>query len=190
VSATDSPASGNAAQYLAFARIFSYPSDAVWASLEAEGLAPPRSQTEREAEYMDVFELGRNGKAVPLYEGLCLPGAGREGILEELLRFYDYFGVKLSANDRDYPDHLVTELEFLAHLCALEQAANEHGVDAGGFRRAQRDFLRRHLLAWVLGFAERLGNVDTTYGEIAHRLAAFCNEHAAELRELQEGVLP
>ena len=190
MSATDSATNRNAAQYLAFARIFSYPADAVWAPLESRGLAPPRSQAEREAEYMDVFELGRNGKAVPLYEGLCLSSAGREGILEELLRFYDYFGVKLAANDRDYPDHLVTELEFIAHLCAMEQAENERGGDTGNSRRAQRDFLRRHLLAWVPGFAERLGKGETVYGEVAHGLAVFCDGHAAQLGELDQGVVP
>lgn len=190
MSASESAASGNATRYLAFARIFSYPVDSVWALLEGEGLAPPRSQAEREAEYMNVFELSGNGKAVPLYEGLCLSSAGREGILEELLRFYDYFGVKLAANDRDYPDHLVTELEFIAHLCAMEQAENERGGDTGNYRRAQRDFLCRHLLAWVPGFAERLGKGETVYGEIAHGLAVFCNGHAAQLGELDQGVVP
>lgn len=189
MSATTREANGNAAQYLAFARLFSYPSDAVWTPLEREGMAPARAQADREAEYMDVFELGHKGKAVPLYEGLCLPAIGREGILEDLLRFYEHFDVKLATEDRDFPDHLVAELEFLSHLCAMEHAAAERREDVTDLRRAQHDFLQRHLLAWVPSFAERLGTGDTIYGEIARGLAELCSAHAARLRDFDKGEL-
>lgn len=106
------------------------------------------------------------------------------------MRFYEFFGVQIQEANRDYPDHLVTELEFMAFLCQREAVAEAVGKDVDSFRRASRDFLQRHLLAWVPGFAERLAGGKTAYGEIAQVLAGFCQEHADELGEMKEGVLP
>ncbi|TSA41040.1 MAG: protein ClrD [Betaproteobacteria bacterium] len=175
-----------ARQYLTLAQLFSFPRPEVWQPLERDGVIPARSQDEREADYLATFELGGKQSAVPLYEGLCRPVDGREGILEDVMRFHEFFGVRLQITNRDYPDHLVTELEFMAFLCQQEAA----GKDVDSFRRASRDFLRRHLLAWVPGFAERLAGGKTDYGEIALALADFCQEHADELEEMKEGVLP
>jgi len=46
-------------------------------------------------------------------------------ITEELLRFYEHFQVKLSDKERDYPDHLVAELEFMAYLAKKEVEAGK-----------------------------------------------------------------
>lgn len=177
-------------QYLALAQLFAFPRPEVWQPLERDGVTPARSQDEREADYLATFELGGEQSAVPLYEGLCRPGDGREGILEDVMRFHEFFGVRLQEANRDYPDHLVTELEFMAFLCQQEAAAEAAGKDVDSFRRASRDFLQRHLLAWVPGFVERLAGGKTDYGEIAQALADFCQEHADELGEMKEGVLP
>lgn len=181
--------SERARQYLIFARLFAYPRPEVWEPLEREnGVTRPRSQEEREAEYLAAFEFGGERPPVSLYEGLSRPGEAREGVLEDVLRFYEFFDIRLQEADRDYPDHLGAELEFMAFLSQRENAAQAGGKDAEPFRQAARDFLQRHVLAWVPGFTERLGKGETIYGEIARELAVFCQEHAAELRELEEGV--
>lgn len=180
-----------ARQYLALAQIFAFPRPEIWEPLERDGAASARSQDEREADYLAAFELGDGRPAVPLYEGLCRPKDGREGILEDVMRFYEFFGVRIQEANCDYPDHLVTELEFMAFLCQREAAAEAAGKDVDSFRRAARDFLQRHLLVWVPGFAERLAGGKTDYGEIAQTLAGCCQEHADELGEiLKEGALP
>jgi DMSO reductase family type II enzyme chaperone len=179
-----------ARQYLALARLFAFPQSEVWEPLEREGAALTRSQDEREAEYLAAFELGGEKTPVPLYEGLFRQQEGRDGILEDIMRFFAFFDVRLQEADHDYPDHLVTELEFMALLCQREADAEAVGKDANSYRRASRDFLQRHPLAWVPEFAQRLAGGETAYGEIAQTLAKFCREHADELGEMTEGVSP
>lgn len=149
---------GLATAYQVLARGFDHPAAGYWEALEGRSLAdlaaldgddegsvfPRRSQEERETEYFTHFETG----AIPLYEGACCRDKGREGLQEELLRFYHFFGLKLSEERRDFPDHFVTELQFMWHLVHLEAEAAERGEDPSPFRAAQRDFLERHVLVW------------------------------------------
>lgn len=170
--------------YLFFARAFDYPRPEFWDTVEGKRLeeaekgviVPPRSQEEREIEYINTFVVGRSWTPpCPLYEGLYRKDEGREGLLMELLRFYHHFGLRLSEGDRDFPDHLTTELEFMGYLAAREAAALAEGRDAEPYRRAQRDFLERHLLAWVPRFAERVSSRsgETVMGGVAGLLADF-----------------
>lgn len=177
-------------QYLAFARLFEFPRPEVWAPLEQSGAVPARSQEEREAAYLAAFELGGERSPVSLYEGRAQPDKGREGVLEDVMRFYEFFDVRLDEANRDYPDHLVTELEFMAALCLREDAAGATGDNVDAFRRAARDFLQRHLLPWMPILARSLADNETSYGEIAQALADYCQEHATELGEITEGVSP
>jgi len=64
--------------------------------------------------------------------------------MEELVRFYNFFGLRLRPGH--LPDHITVLLEFMQRLAAAEAAS---GADASSLRRAQRDFLARHLLWWV-----------------------------------------
>jgi DMSO reductase family type II enzyme chaperone len=163
-----------AAAYRQFACAFDYPQAEFWDRLEQAGSGPPiRSQEEREADYLAAFELGGTEPPVPLYEGLCRPADGREGIIEDLLRFYDFFGLRLRQDNRDYPDHLVCELEFMAFLAAREAHAAESGLDAGPYRLAQRDFLQRHLGVWLPELAQRLSRSGTVYTWLSRELADF-----------------
>lgn len=170
--------------YLAMARLFSYPNRDTWQSLVEHGLVDPALDQETlETEYLAAFELGRSGSAVPLFEGRHRGDMGREGILEDLLRFYEFFDIKLSATDREYPDHLVTELEFLSWLCQQEQTATLAGRDAQPFVRAARDFLDRHLAAWLPTFRQRLEATDTVYAQYAATLDDLAASHRRQLDE-------
>ena len=104
-----------AGAYMGMAQLFSYPNPEAWQRLVEHRLIDPSlGQEVLEADYLAAFELGRGKSPVPLFEGMHRGDQGREGVLEDLLRFYEFFDVKLSETDREYPDHLVTELEFLA----------------------------------------------------------------------------
>jgi DMSO reductase family type II enzyme chaperone len=174
--------------YLAMARLFSYPSRESWKCLNDHGLIEPSLTHEALAEeYLAAFEVGRDASPVPLFEGMHRGDLGRDGIFEDLLRFYEFFDVKLSESDRDYPDHLVTELEFVAWLCLQEQNAERDGGDANSFRRAARDFLGRHLAAWIPEFRRRLDATQTAYVRYGPALGELVDAHHNRLSEqLQE----
>jgi DMSO reductase family type II enzyme chaperone len=179
--------------YQTFARLLDYPDEAAWrmvgealatasaSSGQADALTvlASRSQEEREADYLAVFELGG---ASP-YEGLCLHQEGRYGILEELLRFYHHFGLALDAEHRDFPDHLVTELEFMAYLLILEHEAQVNGRDSADLRRGQRDFLGRHLCKWIPALREKLARhaPSSAYPALVDCLDEFASAHLVEL---------
>lgn len=177
-----------AGAYLAMAQLFSYPNPEAWKRLTENGLVDPEiSAADLEAEYLAAFEVGREKSPVPLFEGMHRGDLGRDGILEDLLRFYEFFDVKLSETDREYPDHLVTELEFVAWLCMQEHAAEQKGGDALPYRRAARDFLDRHLGAWLPTFRKRLEATETAYAQYGTTLAELVETHRGRLgNELQE----
>lgn len=167
-----------AGAYMAMAQVFSYPNPESWQRLGEQGLIDPGfTRDAMEAEYLAAFEVGREASPVPLFEGMHRPDLGREGILEDLLRFYEFFDVKLSETDREYPDHLATELEFLAWLCMQEQAAGQAARDAEPFRLAARDFLSRHLAAWLPEFRRRLEATDTAYAQYGAVLGDLVEGH-------------
>lgn len=171
-----------AENYLAMAQLFSYPNRETWQRLAEHGIVDPAlSAEEMEAEYLAAFEVGRDAAAVPLFEGMHHENAGRAGILEDLLRYYEFFDVKLSESDREYPDHLVTELEFIAWLSQCEWLAEQEEQDAEPFRRASRDFLDRHLAAWLPEFCRKLGLTDTAYERYGLMLRKLVEEHRNRL---------
>ena len=178
----------HAGGYLAMAQVFSYPNTESWRRLTEHGIVDPAlSQEALEAEFLAAFEVGRDAPPVPLFEGMHRKEAGRDGILVDLLRFYEFFDVKLPETDREYPDHLATELEFLAWLCMQEQAAEQKGGDAESFRRAQRDFLSRHLAAWLPEFRCKLEATGTAYAQYGTVLAELVEAHRDRIgNETQE----
>ena len=167
-----------ASAYLAMAKLFSFPSAEVWERLSEAGLVDPSlTQELLEAEYLAAFEMGRESPPVTLFEGMHRGDLGRDGILEDLLRFYEFFDAKLSETDREFPDHLVTELEFLAWLSMQEEAAERAGRDAEPFRNAEKDFLTRHLCAWLPVFRQRLEATNTAYAQYGAMLADVVEAH-------------
>ena len=170
--------------YLAMAQVFSYPDAEAWGRLTARGLVDPALTHETlEAEYLAAFEMGGGKATVSLYEGQNRPEHGRDGILQELLRFYEFFDAHLNQDEREYPDHLVTELEFLAWLCLQEHAALRDERDAEPFRRAARDFLGRHLAAWLPAFRRRLEASDSAYAQYGPALGELVEAHLSRLGE-------
>lgn len=134
-----------------------------------------------QSSYIGLFEVGGElGAPSPLYEGEY--GGGRMKVMEEVLRFYHYFGVKLSEEKRDRPDHLSSELEFMHLLTFKETAALVQGAETSAYRDAQRDFLRFHLTDFVAAVAGKVGGRATPfYSDVAQLAQRFCATELAYL---------
>jgi DMSO reductase family type II enzyme chaperone len=118
------------------------------------------SAEDYQAEYIRLFEVGiGDGPLAPILGG-AYGGGDRRKRMEEVARFFEYFGLKTSPDDPRPPDHLATELEFLQYLAFKEAAAASPRL-GGSFHRAQEDFLERQLVGWLEEFANRVEAADT-----------------------------
>lgn len=104
-----------------------------------------------QTEYLRTFEVARGRPPCPPYEGYWRGEAvqDRREIMEELVRFYEYFGLTLGSRPKELPDHLSVELEFMGFLTFKEAQALDARRDPSPYRRAQRDFLARHPMQWL-----------------------------------------
>jgi len=106
-----------------------------------------------QTEYVRLFEVGAMGAAP------CSLFAGhherdRMRVMEELIRFYDFFGLRLG--EGQLPDHITVELEFMHYLASMEAESLAGEDDRDSYRRAQGDFLERHLARWLPVLREKL----------------------------------
>ncbi len=91
---------------------------------------------------------------------------------DEVVRFYEYFGLKTSADARPL-DHLVTQIDFMQFLTYKEAVSTSDRL-RGSFRRAQLDFLDRQLSIWVPQMAERVNKSGSNlYGWAASAFARY-----------------
>lgn len=94
--------------------------------------------------YTSHFDLAVNKQSFSLYESATtMPAVKAEKtatFLADLESLYGRQGITLS--DRDMPDHLATELEFMHFLCSRKQAEQ------------QADFLEKHLVNWIPQLAQ------------------------------------
>lgn len=104
----------------------------------------------------------------------------RSHALADIAGFYRAFGLEPSASHPERQDHLVLQLEFMALLLGLEQAAAESAHPDRTARRAVcadafRKFLNQHLIWWVPTFAHLLSKQDPGgfYDAVAVFLAAL-----------------
>ena len=74
--------------------------------------------------------------------------------MEELIRFYNFFGLRLA--EGQLPDHITVELEFMQYLASMEAESLANQGDHESYRRAQSDFLERHLARWLPVLREKL----------------------------------
>lgn len=109
-------------------------------------------------EFTRLFDAGARGTACSLNGGLQV--GPQMKVMEEAVRFYGHFGLTLSEEQKELPDHLTTELNFL-HFLAL----GEHELQAGGasttaYRLARRDFIARHPGRWVPIMKQKLQTMN------------------------------
>ncbi|MDP6978150.1 MAG: molecular chaperone TorD family protein [Myxococcota bacterium] len=126
--------------------------------VDSEALRAAGEQDDLAVEYTRLFDVGASGPPCPLHGGLY--GGARMKVMEEAVRFYNHFGLHLSDDRRELPDHLQLELEFIHFLAFREAESLQAGEDPSSWRRAQRDFIARHPGAWVPKLRAKLAEND------------------------------
>lgn len=185
--------------YAGFARLFSYPSDEFAARIldgtlfgeicEAAADLPypsslsaccwpslPESPAALQTCYWSLFQTASPAGAVISLNEKDYVRTDRNQIWEDILRFYDHFGIEYSTDRvEEFPDHLVTQLEFLHYLTFLEAGT---AGDTGPYIRARGDFVERHLTSWLPAFADKLAQKagDTPYASFGQLLRVFLAE--------------
>jgi DMSO reductase family type II enzyme chaperone len=180
--------------YGAFAELFEYPDDELYEAVCSgtlvqvlqdvlgavdsslveggrwEALTEAGEKDDLAVEFTRLFDVGAGGPPCPLYGGLYV--GARMKTMEEVVRFYNHFGLTLSESPRELPDHVTTELEFLHFLAFREAQAIEQGAEPDPFRRAQRDFIARHLGRWIPKLRAKLEGADAMpfFPELVGRL--------------------
>ncbi len=154
---------------------------ALAATIDAAALGDAGSGDELAIEYTRLFDACGGGAPACCLNSTASRGDARMGVLEELVRFYNHFG--LTAADtpaNELPDYLGTLFEFMYFLCDREAECHEEGVDSGAFGRAQHDFLSRHLASWIPALHEDLKRhaAFPYYRELSRLCAAFVAEEA------------
>jgi DMSO reductase family type II enzyme chaperone len=149
-----------------------------------ERISYPSSLEEWQQEYTQLFDvgMGTGGPPCPLYEGCYRPDWGRSKLFEELLRFYDFFGLGLSPDSRELPDHLTVELEFM-HFLTYQEAKAEDNIS---YLRAQRDFLKRHLIPWLPIVKQRIDELEASeyFRALGYILDAFIRTESEYLKNV------
>ena len=140
---------------------------------------------ELEEQYIRLFDVGPGRPPCPLYEGSHR--RGRPEIMEDLVRFYEHFGLR--HQEGDLPDHLCAELEFMHYLAFKQAAALQAGTDSEPYRLAQRDFLSRRLNRWLPRLLARLEQLDPPplYLSLARLAAEACRRDAGWLKTDPKG---
>ncbi|MBI2361510.1 MAG: molecular chaperone TorD family protein [Deltaproteobacteria bacterium] len=134
--------------------------------------------------YLRLFGHTARG-AVPPYE----TEYGTEALFQQphelgdLMGFYEAFGLTLSTEEHERPDHLSCELEFLSFLALKEAYALERGEASmlEETRKATRLFLRDHLGRFLPGFANKLARQDPRgfYGRLGGLCYGFVMQECA-----------
>ncbi|TWO82217.1 hypothetical protein CBW56_01885 [Denitratisoma oestradiolicum] len=99
--------------------------------------------------YLSAFETNMPDPSVSLYEGSYHQRGSKPALLLELKSFYRNFGLAIAKEENDLEDALSAELEFMQFLTAKQTQAEEGLLDKVPYLRAQRDFIERHLAAWL-----------------------------------------
>lgn len=111
---------------------------------------------------------------------------------DDVVACYRAAGLGKSDGWRVSEDHIALELDFMRVLGerAIEALATGDADGAADALKRQRDFLERHLLAWVPAFAEEMGRQAHTsfYRELAGGTVAFLKEDQGRLALLAREI--
>lgn len=135
-----------------------------------------------QVDYTRLFDAGEDGPGCSM-NGSAYGGANME-TMEELIRYYNFFGLSLPDGEQGEPDRLTTELEFLHYLTYQEFQLRATGEDFTGLLRGQRDFIARHPGAWVPALRGKLAQNGASrfFLELARLLEIFLQHETAHLK--------
>jgi DMSO reductase family type II enzyme chaperone len=122
----------------------SYPDERHLERFRALFSGVPRALEDLRAHYIELFEAGIPQPKCPLLESAYAVNRPAGEIVLENKMFYQNFGLKLDS--RAAPDHLLTQLEFLAWLDHCIESGNP---EAESLIRARREFLDRRVATWI-----------------------------------------
>jgi DMSO reductase family type II enzyme chaperone len=138
---------------------------------------------EFQSSYIRTFDVSPGGPPCPLYEGLYY--FDRRKTMEELMRFYEHFGLKPDIQKNELPDHISIEMEFMHFLTFKEAIAEENREKQGTFLRAEHDFLERHPVKWMPELIKKLTALENM--EFYSKLFQFVHEFlVADLKYVKE----
>ena len=100
-----------------------------------------------ESTYIALFDVGLPEPPAPLLESAHNKAVPPQQTALENVDFYEVLGLKHNPS-QFAPDHLVTQLEFLAALSFARENTTE-ADNKGTLDLLEHDFLERHLLNWL-----------------------------------------
>ncbi len=114
----------------------------------------PDEQLALEIEYNRLF-VGPGRPQVPPYESVYRDPRGLMGATaQNVAQRYAQAGLGMSTDYHDLPDHVATELGFMAYLA--QQEAESNGQEAEAWAGQERAFLQDHLGTWLPHFCHRV----------------------------------
>jgi len=121
-----------------------YPDAERHARFQAVFDSVPATLEDLHALHIRLFEAGAPQPQCPLLESAYVLTRPPGDVVLENKLFYQHFGLKVET--RAAPDHLLTQLEFLAWL---DHCLAEGNPDTESLVRARREFTERHLAHWL-----------------------------------------
>ena len=157
----------------------------VTAAVDLGGLSEAGDYLNFQSEYIRLFDVGGVRPPCPLYGGEW--GGARKHSMEEVMRFFRFFGLKVDGSTHELPDHITVELEFMKVLAHMAGLASARGMDSLSFLRAQRDFLARQPARWWPLLQRKLAAQEPPpfYAGLASLAGAV---FAADLTHLQAAI--
>jgi len=135
-------------------------------------------------EYADIFLNNRLGASPCESVWIDEDGLAMQEPMFQVRSWYKRFGLQVANWRKRADDHMVNQLRFLAYM--LDPA--EGNADLRDVAR----FMDEHLLRWIRGFAERVGNRCRTrlYAGLARLIAAYLTELRELLAEVTAEPIP
>jgi DMSO reductase family type II enzyme chaperone len=133
----------------------------LWVELGCQGEAPRPATFESfedyEAAYIALFDVGVPEPPVPLLESSYHKAVPAQHTVLENADYFEVLGLR-PATSVTAPDHLITQLEFLASARYLQETCSGKS-ELQNLRRLEQDFLERHLLSWIPSALAKLQNL-------------------------------
>jgi DMSO reductase family type II enzyme chaperone len=154
-------------------------------AIDFDSLSEAGDYVNFQSEYIRLFDVGGVRPPCPLYGGEW--GGARKHSMEEVMRFFRFFGLKVDDGTHELPDHITVELEFMKVLAHMAGLASARGMDPLPFLRAQRDFLSRQPARWWPMLQRKLTAQEPLpfYAALAALAGAV---FAADLKHLQAEI--